>query len=1031
MALRTTSASGPASAAPAGPAVVHAVLSGAHGLVWWLERHCRWDLDAGAAGPSAHPGALPAAERRALARALQDASLRAALTGPARSVRVLMPVRDGVPVRSPEAVGRVPQQRRPAGSTALAVVQLPVAAPALATSLAALRSITAEPSLLVSREVRHLAALVRDAERLVEAGRVVPQAVTLPGTDVAGATWRLAPDEDVEEWVAAHAAALPPALGTALRGGRGRPTTGTAREVLTELLDAVVPVLVRERAAGDARVEAAVADAHPLLTALVRGTALAGEPVRWARLRADLATWLGSHRRRRVEVVLRLQEPQWSEDEVAPGDDAAWPVDVLVRLDGAAPERLAGLTGDREAVAALRDGLRRALAVLPSLRSARRDAVDEGRLWVTTSTALGLVEHGSALLREADVTLLLPREWTRVAAFLRLSVQGALEPEGERPLGFAALVSWDWSVALGEDVLTEAELGVLADAVTPLVWLRGQWVRLEPGSLAAARRFVRRARQRRDDSPPSLAGLVAELAGSDALPVPLTSVAASGWVDGLLRGSAAEVAQVPVPSTLHGVLRPYQQRGLSWLAFLDRLGLGAVLADDMGLGKTVQVLALLLHERAGAPSPGPTLLVCPMSLVGNWAREAARFAPSLRVRVHHGASRAHGEALAGCADDDVVVTTYGVLASDVEELAAVSWHRLVLDEAHHVKNTATRQARAVRRIPAARRIALTGTPVENRLEELRGVLDTVNPGMLGSAAAFRDRFARPIELRHDAAAASRLRALTRPFVLRRVKTDRAVIADLPEKIEMVVPVSLTREQAALYRSTVDALLTGLDDLSPMQRKGSVLRTLTQLKQVCNHPAHFLGDGSPLLRAGRHRSGKLAAVDDLVESLLAEGDRALLFTQFTEFGRMLAPHLQQRFGVEVPFLHGGTSRTQRDAIVRRSQADDGPPLLLLSLRAGGTGLNLTRANHVLHVDRWWNPAVEDQATDRAFRIGQDRTVQVRKLVTAGTVEERIDAVIAGKSALADLVVGPGEGWLTELGTEALRELLVLSQEAVDA
>ncbi|NIZ90086.1 SNF2-related protein [Kineococcus rubinsiae] len=1028
MVLRTTSATGPASAPPAGPAVVHAVLSPAHGVVWWLERHSRWELGAGLA---AHPGALPAAERRALARSLPDASLRAALTGPARTVRVLMPVRDGVPVRSPEAVGRVPQQRRPAGSTALEVVALPVAAPDVATSLAALRCVAEGPALLVGREVRHLAALVRDVERLVEAGRVVPEAVSEPGTDVVRATWRLAPDEDVRAWIAAHAAALPPALSTALRTGSRGATAGTAEEVLAGLLDAVVPVLVRERAAGDARVEPVLTDAHPLLTALVRGTALGVDASRWARLRADLATWVASHRRRRVEVVLRLQEPRWSDDEVAAGDDAAWPVDVLVRLDGAVPEPLAGLTGDREAVAALRDGLRRALTVLPSLRAARRDAVDEGRLWVTTTTALGLVEHGADLLREADVTLLLPRDWTRVAPSLRLDVQGSRDAGGERPLGFAALVSWDWSVALGGDVLTEDELGVLADAASPLVWLRGEWVRLQPGSLAAARRFVRRARQRRDDAPASLAGLVAELAGADALPVPLSAVTARGWVDGLLRGTEAEVVQVPVPAALQGVLRPYQHRGLSWLAFLDRLGLGSVLADDMGLGKTVQVLALLLHERDDAPSPGPTLLVCPMSLVGNWSREAARFAPTLRVRVHHGASRARGEAVAAYADADVVVTTYGVLASDVDELAGVAWHRLVLDEAHQVKNTATRQARAVRRVPAARRIALTGTPVENRLEELRGVLDAVNPGMLGSAAAFRDRFARPIELRADAAAASRLRAVTRPFVLRRVKTDKAVIADLPEKIEMVVPVSLTREQAALYRSTVDALLTGLDDLSPMQRKGSVLRTLTQLKQVCNHPAHFLGDGSPLLRGGRHRSGKLAAVDDLVESLLAEGDRALLFTQFAEFGRMLAPHLQERFGVEVPFLHGGTTRTQRDGIVRRFQSDDGPPLLLLSLKAGGTGLNLTRANHVLHVDRWWNPAVEDQATDRAFRIGQDRTVQVRKLVTAGTVEERIDAVIAGKSALADLVVGPGEGWLTELGTEALRELLVLSQEAVDA
>ena len=406
-----------------------------------------------------------------------------------------------------------------------------------------------------------------------------------------------------------------------------------------------------------------------------------------------------------------------------------------------------------------------------------------------------------------------------------------------------------------------------------------------------------------------------------------------------------------------------------------------------------------------------------MSLVGNWQREAARFTPDLRVHVHHGADRLDGESLAeALAGADLVITTYGVATRDQAALGQVSWARVVCDEAQNIKNHATKQARAVRGLPAAARIALTGTPVENRLSELWSIMEFTNPGLLGPAERFRERYAVPIERHGSPEAAQSLKRLTQPFVLRRLKTDKTIISDLPDKQEMKVFCNLTSEQASLYQATVTDMLSRIEEADDdISRRGLVLATMAKLKQVCNHPAHLLGDGSRL--AGR--SGKLARLEEICDEIVAEGDKALCFTQYAEFGRMLQPHLAARLGCPVLFLHGGTTKKQRDAMVEAFGELDEPALFLLSLKAGGTGLNLTAASHVIHVDRWWNPAVEDQATDRAFRIGQRRNVQVRKFVCVGTLEERIDAMIEEKKALAEQIVGTGEGWLTELSTDELR------------
>ena len=559
----------------------------------------------------------------------------------------------------------------------------------------------------------------------------------------------------------------------------------------------------------------------------------------------------------------------------------------------------------------------------------------------------------------------------------------------------------------GPAALTAAELARAEHAGATLLHTGRRWVRLDPAALRRARR--RLLEHQRDHATVDAVTLM-RLAGDgevDAGAGPHTA-----WTAALLDGLPDEhlIEETEDPA-FAGELRPYQRRGLAWLRFLDRLGLGGCLADDMGLGKTATTLAHLLTR------PGPHLVVCPLSVVHNWRAEAARFTPSMRVVVHHGAERAADGELDGA---ELVITTYGLLPRDLEHLGAVSWSTVVADEAQMIKNPATHAAKALRALGAGQKLALTGTPVENRLADLWAILDAVNPGLLGSRERFRHRFGKPIERDGDGEAAARLRRITQPFVLRRSKADRSLVPDLPDKIEQIAWAGLSKEQAVLYQHVVDQLLADAAATTGMKRRGLVLAALTRLKQICNHPAHVLGDGSRLTG----RSGKLARYDELVDELLDVGERALVFTQFRQMGDLLQRHASEHLDLRVPFLHGGVSRARRETMVTDFQAGIGPPLLLVSLKAGGTGLNLTAASQVIHYDRWWNPAVEDQATDRAWRIGQGRTVVVHKLVCEGTVEERIATLIDQKRALADSVVGSGESWLSELSTAELRELVAL-------
>ncbi|MDJ0315345.1 DEAD/DEAH box helicase [Arthrobacter sp. H35-D1] len=673
--------------------------------------------------------------------------------------------------------------------------------------------------------------------------------------------------------------------------------------------------------------------------------------------------------------------------------------------------------------------LGRAARVYPGLEQGLRQTQPTG-FELTSEQAFAFLQDGAPALDGAGFGVQLPAWWDKQAKLgLKLSAATPMDDDTGKPAAFGReqLCDFRWSIAVGEHSLSDEEIDALAQAKAPLVRLRGHWVSVNPEQLRAGIDFLRR-RDLAHGTVADVLRLAGAHPGDAGLPLEIAEVTADGWLGALLDGSAeATIQTVAPPSSFTATLRPYQERGLAWLDFLGSLGLGACLADDMGLGKTIQLLALEALNRERAPDAGPTLLVCPMSLIGNWEAEAAKFAPALRLRVHHGSERLRGaEFDAGLAGVDLLVTTYTTLTRDLEEFEAVAWNRVVLDEAQAVKNRLSRAAKAVKRLTATHRIALTGTPVENRLGEMYSIMDFLNPGLLGTPELFRTRYAIPIERHRDTAAAERVRAMTRPYLLRRVKTDPSIIDDLPEKIEIKQYYTLTTEQASLYQSVVDDMMEKIEGSDGIARRGNVLAAMAKLKQICNHPAQLLHDGSEVGR----RSGKVERLEEILEEILAEGDKVLCFTQYTEFAEMLMPHLAARFDTDVAYLHGGTSRQNRTELVRRFQSPEGPPIFLLSLKAGGTGLNLTAANHVIHLDRWWNPAVENQATDRAFRIGQKRRVQVRKFICRGTLEERIDAMIEEKASLANMVVGDGEGWLTELSTQNLRELFALSQEAVN-
>lgn len=891
--------------------------------------------------------------------------------------------------------------------------------------------------------------------RFVQAGRVTIKLAY--EDDQWWPQWQLASGLNERGWIAEMAAAAPGIL------TRNNP-------IIADDVTRVLPHWIASALLADLAEETRPYPWHEFTEALLHSY-----PLRrgGANLLGRLNEWKDSITSVDLQLVIIVEQPP-AEAEGEDPRESTWPVRLQVRsgVDSPMPIRVGEL--DRGSVEKLRERQRRALEITPLLDPVARPSLPAAHSgdWdvaLSTEEIVEFISRDVPRLKSAGFQVMLPKAWSNYETKARLETSETGDSNTgatQSHIGLDQLVEYNWRLSVGDVELTDDEMSDLVNSKSGLIRLRGEWVMADPQALSKISGYMEQlsqtSQQHKREELEKLAAR-AELAKAEDRPgwedlmvevetkreeynrnysqlgevtiaelrqLALEAVAeepveftGSQWFTSLLGGTDSPAPErVELPDTVTAELRDYQRRGVDWMYWMSHNNLGAVLADDMGLGKTVQLLALLAVENDRG-NPGPTLVVAPTSVVGNWAREAERFVPSLRTVMHHGAGRLKGRALIdAAAEADLVVTSYGVVTRDFKDLGEVNWDRVVLDEAQQIKNSTTRSAKAVRSLPSRHRVALTGTPVENRLSEMRSILDFCNPGVLGSASFFRNHFAKAIEREEDSGMTERLRALVAPFILRRLKTDPAIIDDLPEKTEQILTVNMTSEQAALYKSLVDNVQQQLEQREGIARRGLVLATITRIKQICNHPAHYLGDGSPITVKGRHRSGKVEELIRLLDEAVGSGQKMLIFTQYRAFGDQLAPYLSNRLDEKIPFLHGGVTKSRRDDMVELFQSEDGPPAMILSLKAGGTGLNLTAASVVVHMDRWWNPAVENQATDRAFRIGQRKNVTVYKMITAGTMEESIQDILDGKTHLAGAVIGEGEGWITELNPEELAELM---------
>lgn len=846
------------------------------------------------------------------------------------------------------------------------------------------------PTSASTPSVRAWSVVVRAALALVSRGRLKP-AIAADGSD----QWAIGPLNERDRSLRSHLVEHLPASAHCVA------------------VDDSLPLRILSQEAAVVACYQAIADSMPRTpaAAMLFGQRewAASDVSDVARLRPLLS---GSDSAERTIVGLRLQVPDF--------DDGMFRCELQLR-SAVDPSRVidaADLWGgesasfDHQAETDLLLAIRRGATVWPPLRRLL-DFAEPSSMDLSDVEAMELFGNAAVDLGGAGIEVLVPTALTKT-----LTASAHAEP----PAGVDAGPGWfdlqsmcqlTWRATIDGEVLSEAQLEVLARSNRPMVKVADEWVVVDPAVLA---KLARRELLSSADA------LAAALGGQILVDDELVDVEVGGSIADLadrLR-SATDPEPFDDPAELHAELRPYQRRGVAWIEQMSALGFGGVLADDMGLGKTIQVIALLLHRAEVSSTPGaPTLVVCPASVVTNWVREIERFAPSIVAHRYTGPDRDLGAVRPG----EVVITSYGLARRDVNDLSRISWGLVVADEAQHIKNPNSSTARAMRRVPSAARLALTGTPVENRLTELWALLDWTTPGLLGTVESFRRRISIPIERDRDPDVTERFGRMIAPFLMRRRKDDPAIVPELPPKTETDHEVTLTPEQAALYQAVVDDVLAKVSHTDGIARRGLVLKLLTELKQVCNHPAHFLGQPGPLV----DRSGKLDAFEELVTAITDAGDSMLVFTQYVVMGNLLIQRLGE-LGIGAEFLHGSLSITRRTEMVDRFQAGEFP-VFVISLKAGGTGLNLTQATHVVHYDRWWNPAVENQASDRAWRIGQTRPVQIHRLNSAGTLEERIAAVLDHKRTLADSVIGSGETWISELNDAELTELVELSSDSL--
>ena len=1030
-----------------------------------------------------HDFALDAAQLKQVL--LDQGLLEPDAVGEERSIRLSLPCDDRGPRPSDQLAG-VLGPRDTAVELRLVELNVPMLQLRNDCALAAaLRLEDRGPSdgMDFGQSLRYWIAVARFVLELIEDQRFIPTLVQ-PREGGLRAAWHpWLHDEPARTRIGILLATMPPIARAASHADDGAPwpilddalRTLTDATVRSALIDEHFIEAIEDR---DTRSDPHVAWCDGLLDR--RSTVAAPEGTEVDLLR-DVRSWIDQldetgRGRSGFHLCFRLEEPALEDtgddgddpDAFALGAQAKWRLSFLLLADGepqvtieaaqvwAGSPTTQGIDGrrlDRPHEFLLAE-LGRATGIYPLIESALSEPQPTG-IDLETPQAVQFLREHRPVLEDSGFKVIAPQWWDRPTG--RLGVRLRLETEplelGDSAsttttasLGLDSVVRYQWQLAVGDHALSLDRLRQLVELGSPLVRIGRQWVEIGADDLARVSALLEQ-----DHGGEITLGKAIRIAHGleDATcGLPVVGTDTHGWVTEFFNTDSHEnMTLLDQPKKFVGTLRPYQKTGLSWLVFLERFGLGACLADDMGLGKTIQLIALLLHERQDATEPlGPTLLVVPTSVVGNWSRELERFSPSLTFHIHHGPERPLGSDFAQLATAaDVVITTYALVPRDFESLGLVQWRRVVLDEAQYIKNPPTKQATAIRALQATRRIAMTGTPVENRLSELWSIMEFCNPGYLGKADEFRRRFAVPIERHRDQQRAEALRSIIGPFVLRRLKSDPKVISDLPACVETKEFATLVPEQAALYQAVVDQMLASVEEAEGIQRRGLILATLTKLKQICNHPANLPSDDRyPDLgvlsieqaRSADHRplssrSGKCARLIRMLEELLAAGDRALLFTQYRRMGHLLEAMIRHDLDCEVLFMHGGTPQLKRQQLVDHFQAASiGPAVFILSLKAGGVGLNLTAANHVFHFDRWWNPAVEKQATDRAFRIGQTRTVQVHKFVCVGTLEEQIDEMIEQKIELADNILGSGERWLTELSTQKLRDVLTLRQSALE-